>query len=819
MRRELHYVAVSERQQDIRNWSRVSGGVPAGSHPTLADVVVLDGYSGDHVDLRGVICGGFRISGFKGVVVMPDGGVLDLSGRKPRRKDTIAEWLRITNPPEPAMSQFTRERLLFAGWSWQAAVRMRLASLHGPRLLLVSRGNAAIVNLVTYYWVGGSGTWDGTTTTHWSLASGGVAAAGPPTAADIATFDANSGLGSGTATVTIAATAVCGGCSISGINSKTVFFSLSGNPTWSSGTYSFQGNSQTAPILFQSSTVGTTRTLTINGTYGANSDVSFMDVTVAGTGGALAGTRIGDGGGNSGITFTPSATQTWNGTSGGNWSTNAWTSRVPLLQDDVVISSAFLASQTVTADMPRLGRSIDWTGTTGNPTLSFTISNSIYGSLTLAAGMTTTGSQSNGFFGRSSFIIKTNGVSLSSRWTFIGIGGTYTLQDDFTCTDTGGAGMVLAAGTFAGNGHNVTANAWTLQSTSITRVLNMGSGTWTLTSGSSITVWNAAAATGLTINAGTSIILITGTTGAKTFAGNGFTYGTLQHTPTGNSGFAITGNNTFAVLDLECTTTRTVTLPAGGTQMVTTSFTRQGASGQLLSFVSSSPGTVTTIVLLPGATETSSFNTLSADVIVDLRASIAIGGGGSLAATISPYQRITPALLGAGSLAASMTEYQAVTPSLAGAGSIDATVTAFQGISASLAGSGSIDATVMPYMIFSVPLAGAGMIEASFMPLLQFPVGLNGLGQIAATITPFHRFLVALAGTSTLAATVYATRSVGAVTLAGTGDLNLNLTVYQEIVVPLAGGGSLSAIFYSEHLPSGGSITDFSPFSGTVRSL
>ena len=42
------------------------------------------------------------------------------------------------------------------------------------------------------YWVGGSGTWDSTTTTHWSLTSGGTGNQGPPTSADDVIFDTNS---------------------------------------------------------------------------------------------------------------------------------------------------------------------------------------------------------------------------------------------------------------------------------------------------------------------------------------------------------------------------------------------------------------------------------------------------------------------------------------------------------------------------------------------------------------------------------------------------------------------------------------------------
>jgi hypothetical protein len=48
------------------------------------------------------------------------------------------------------------------------------------------------------YWVGGTGTWDTTSTANWSATSGGAAGASAPTAADIAFFDANSGTGTAT---------------------------------------------------------------------------------------------------------------------------------------------------------------------------------------------------------------------------------------------------------------------------------------------------------------------------------------------------------------------------------------------------------------------------------------------------------------------------------------------------------------------------------------------------------------------------------------------------------------------------------------------
>ena len=167
-------------------------------------------------------------------------------------------------------------------------------------------------------------------------------------------------------------------------------------------------------------------------------------------------------GGNSGITTTTSATQTWSGTSGGNWSANAWTSRVPLPQDDVVISSSFTASQTITGDMPRLGRSINWTGSTGSPTWALnSTSNTVYGSMTLISGMTLTSTSSLTFAGaQTSNTITSAGKSYGGTVAFSGTNAAvWTLQDNFATTST----LTLTQGSFSANGNNVTCTTFCAQ--------------------------------------------------------------------------------------------------------------------------------------------------------------------------------------------------------------------------------------------------------------------------------------------------------------------------------------------------------------------
>lgn len=336
------------------------------------------------------------------------------------------------------------------------------------------------------------------------------------------------------------------------------------------------------------------------------------------------GTSIGDALGNSGINTDPPIPQAWQGTTGGNWSTLAkWTSRVPLPQDDVTINNAFAATQIVTADMPRLGRSINWTGSTGTPTWNISVATSNFGNLTLISGMTLSGSNSFTFSGRGAQTITSAGRVFSGALFVSAPGGSYVPQD---ALNTNGGSFTLTAGTFDCSTTNVaiTCSGFLSGSTN-TRTLKMGNGLWTMFGTGAFTLWSLAVS-GLTFLAGSSTIAFTATDSAtKIFAGGGLTYGTFQYKSTGSGGLTFTGNNTFANLDLECTTARTITLPVSGLQIITNSLTLNGASGQVLTLVSSSPGTSTSLQINNGASDNiNSFVTLSSDVYQTM---IRSGGG------------------------------------------------------------------------------------------------------------------------------------------------------------------------------------------------
>ncbi len=313
-----------------------------------------------------------------------------------------------------------------------------------------------------------------------------------------------------------------------GTAAKTGILQLNSNQTVS-GVLTLAGNSAANRILVQSQTLGTAVTITNTGATMTWSNVDFRDITLGTSFDASGITgKSGDAGGNSGITFTTAATQYWKTTTTGskNWSTAGnWflatnggggAGRVPLPQDNVVFdaSSIGATSTTVTADMPRAGKSVDWTGATNSPTFSInSASNTFYGSLTLISGMTFTTGNTPSFEGRGSFTLTTAGKTFGNI-TVQTIGGTLTLQDSLTATNGSGI-FTLNNGTFDANGNNVTAGVFS-SSNSNTRTLTMGSGTWTVT-GNNQTIWIFGTTTGLTFNNGNAIVCnYSGATGTRT---------------------------------------------------------------------------------------------------------------------------------------------------------------------------------------------------------------------------------------------------------------------------------------------------------------
>lgn len=266
----------------------------------------------------------------------------------------------------------------------------------------------------------------------------------------------------------------------------------------------------------------------------------------------------------------------WSDSSGG--SPNA--TFLPTTSDNVFfdVNSFSGASQTVTAGASSNCYNMTWTGATNNPTLSITGQVYVYGSLTLISGMSVTGL--NLFYFKATttgHTVTTAGVNIPSTVYFDGVGGGWTLQDNFTAS----SGFNVRNGALNTNNKNITTSDFTI-SFATTRSLTLGSSTITCSG-----QWVATNTTNLTFNAGTSTIVMSGNT--KTFAGGGLTYNKLQLTGTP---ITIEGSNTFA--ELQLTAAKTVKFTAGTTQTVTT-WSGDGSLGNVITLQSTSAGTFYTI--------------------------------------------------------------------------------------------------------------------------------------------------------------------------------------------------------------------------------
>ena len=231
--------------------------------------------------------------------------------------------------------------------------------------------------------------------------------------------------------------------------------------------------------------------------------------------------------------WTASNTANWSATSGG-----AGGASVPTLADDVFFNSASNATAyTMTLTSSPVCRNVSVSGpASGNVTVAGNGTWSIYGSLIIAAtGVTWTSTYTLIFAATTTgFFITTNGVALASAIILNGAGGGWTLGSALTNTGS----FTLSQGAFNTSNFNLTLNGNFNNTGALTRSLTLGS--------SSITclLYTAAAATNLTVNAGTSTITVTNAAG--TFFGAGLTYYNVFKA---NNGFAIgDANNTFNAL-------------------------------------------------------------------------------------------------------------------------------------------------------------------------------------------------------------------------------------------------------------------------------
>lgn len=284
-------------------------------------------------------------------------------------------------------------------------------------------------------------------------------------------------------------------------------------------------NQYSVRVRVQSSGAGSPVTLTV-ATVATLSDVDFRDINAAGTSAPWSGTRLGNGLGNTNITFAVGKTVYWNLVAGGNWSANAWalssggsvsTANFPLAQDTVIIDNTGLTtSNTITMDAPW------WLGTlTVTRTNAWTFSGSsspfIYGDATLTSVTTVSGAANFTFLGQGlTQTFTTNGVALTTGIIQQAVGGTLLLNGAVTCAST--ATVTLNNGTLNLNNYTLTTGLFNASNANV-RAITTGTGSFTIT-GNNAAIWNTGNATNLTYTSGVPVVNATysGATGTRTFS-------------------------------------------------------------------------------------------------------------------------------------------------------------------------------------------------------------------------------------------------------------------------------------------------------------
>lgn len=284
---------------------------------------------------------------------------------------------------------------------------------------------------------------------------------------------------------------------------------------------------------------------------------------------------------------------TWNGTAGTKWSTTsggASGAAVPTSSDDVFFNGSSGAG-TITLSDGRVCKSLTCTGFTGTFSLGASASLEISGNLLLVSGMTLSANAASLFIvvgGASSTVtITTGGKSLGILVT--GNGGsataTYSLQDNISCQ-----AYIHSDGILTTNGKNITCSGnylgayGVIVAPSISGcVLNLGASVITITDTDvAFVVSYPSAPSDITVNAGTSEVVIGGTA-AGFVIGGGYAFNKLTLSTTNLTAY-VASDGTFASVVVNPDSF----LDVNSSNVLTTAiFSAVGTSGHLATLQSS----------------------------------------------------------------------------------------------------------------------------------------------------------------------------------------------------------------------------------------
>lgn len=355
-------------------------------------------------------------------------------------------------------------------------------------------------------------------------------------------------------------------------------------------------------VHIKTNTQGQQKTLAI--TFASIADVDFRDIVVSGS--ALTGTRLGDGGNNSNITFTAPKTVYWVSSGTINWSLGSWASssggapslsNFPLAQDTAVFDNT--NSGTATIDQPYFIPSINASGKTTGTTMYIIFLNTapVVGNLSFGAATSASSTILFQKYGDQTITATTAQPAIPKVEK---MSGSLVLNSNVTMSD-----MVLNGGTINLNGFTLTVPSLTVGTISGTNATNVtfNGGTLALTASNALAFYNATYPQNFTTTAGTGTgkMSFSGSLGKK-MTGGGCTFNcTVENV--GADALAIADNNTITTLSNASSPSGFI-FAAGSTNTIT-NFNVSGTSGNLVTITSDSAGSAATLLKSSGTVSVS----------------------------------------------------------------------------------------------------------------------------------------------------------------------------------------------------------------------
>lgn len=493
--------------------------------------------------------------------------------------------------------------------------------------------NITFTSPVTRYWVATTGG-NYAATTSWSTTSGGASGASIPLPQDTAVFPSNAIASSGR-TITFNHSAYPSIDLTALVNNPTISFSLTNGGLYFFGDFTIGTNVTSAGINGVLFLGNATQNLTSNGHVFANSAsttisangvvLNIVDalngpnstylaltagtlninatVTIGGYTSSNSNVRTLAGDGTMNLTL--NSNTIWSSSTNTNLTTT-YTGQVNLTYSgstgtrtitqgnnaaNQIRNLNITAGTDIVSNSGCAAENINFTGFAG--TFSGSSTMTISGNWTHSTGMTNTMTGVITFSSTTTSTITSNGVAFGGALTFNGVGANWLLSDNITCGTT--RTITLTNGIFDANGYNVSTGLFS-SSNSNTRSVYMRTGTWTLTGTG--TVWNFSTTAGLTLDSGTSTLVINDTSASSktlSIGANALTYNDITITSGGSAGQVIISQvGTLVANTIQGTGLANVQFKSA-TQYNIANFLLNGTAGNLCTITASTPGSPFTI--------------------------------------------------------------------------------------------------------------------------------------------------------------------------------------------------------------------------------